>query len=291
LVTVTAPASTANLGPGFDHLAAAVSLSLELRTREGTGWTYTHEGSGPPDSPPDGSLVRRAIEAVLGEPSTHAIVAHSSIPVGRGLGSSGAAVVAGLLMGYALKGVAPDPIELLRLGTGLEGHADNVAASLYGGLVNVVATASGTEILRFKPDRSVRPLILLPRETVATTEARSVLPLQVDRDDAVSTSSRAAALLAMLTGAASVTAAGLWEYTSDVLHQPYREPLMPRTAETLAGLRASGIAAAISGAGPSIVCFALRGEEQGVRSAVSKLDGWELLDVDWNTEGAKIVQR
>jgi homoserine kinase len=289
-VKVRVPASTANLGPGFDHLAAALSLELELSSG-GEGWRYIHEGPGEPDEPPDGQLVASAIESVLGHTPDVGLEMRSSIPVGRGLGSSGAAIVAGLLMGSALAGHEPDAIELLRLAGGLEGHADNVAASLYGGVINVVPTSSGDEVQQLLPGKSVRPLILLARERLSTQEARDALPATVPMADVVASSSRAAGLLAMLTGTSDATAARLWEFTNDVLHQPYRAPLMPRTAEAISTLRNAGIAAAVSGAGPSIVCLVVRGDEAGTRQVAGELEGWELLELDWSSDGARITER
>jgi homoserine kinase len=206
------------------------------------------------------------------------------------LGSSGAATVAGLLLGYAIRGDDPDPIELLLLGAGLEGHSDNIAASYYGGLVNVVGTVSGWEVMRFDPASSVRPLILLPQRGLSTQEARGVLPKDVPLDDAVANSSRASGLLAMLNGSAESTAARLWEFTSEVIHQPSRAGLMKATTKALHQLRERGIAAAVSGAGPSIVCFALKGEEERVKSEAKELASWELLDVTWDVDGARIMK-
>ncbi len=287
---VTVPASTANLGPGFDHLAAALSLRLELRTVDGSGWMYGHEGPGAPETPPDGALVRQAMEAVYGElAKTVGLEMSSSIPVGRGLGSSGAAIVAGLLLGCALADTRPDPIELLPVAAGIEGHLDNIAASYYGGLVNVVSQAAGGwDVMRFRPVSSLRPLILLPAQGLSTEEARGVLPDQVPLKDAVANSSRASGLLGMLTGSTESTSARLLEATSEVIHQPSRAPLMKETTEAMNRLREKGIAAAISGAGPSVVCLAIKGEEERVRSESKSLPGWELLELDWDLEGARI---
>ena len=138
-----------------------------------------HEGSGAPKTPPDGGLVRQAMEAVYDEAMTVGLEMKSSIPVGRGLGSSGAAIVAGLLLGCALADRRPDPVELLPVAAGIEGHLDNIAASYYGGLVNVVSqAASGWDVMQFRPVSSLRPLILLPAKGLSTQEARGALPEQ-----------------------------------------------------------------------------------------------------------------
>jgi homoserine kinase len=272
LVRVTAPASTANLGPGFDCLGAALTCSLTVTVRDGT--------------PDPGALVYRAAEKVLGQVPRCALDIDSSIPIGRGLGSSGAVTAAGLLVGCALAGREPDLGELVRLGTTLEGHPDNVAASLYGGITLV----TGAQVLRFAPVASVRPLILMPREQLPTSEARQVLPERVALADAVSNIARVSALVAVLSGAVEPTARLLLESTEDSIHQPYRAELMPRTAKVIRHLREHGVAAALSGAGPSVVCLMLRREENKMRFLARYLEGWELLDLDWDRQGARIIE-
>jgi homoserine kinase len=268
LVTVRAPASTSNLGPGFDCLGAALTIWIEVEL-----------GGGSPL--PD--LIARAVAAVAGGDAVEGSV-NSDIPRGRGLGSSGACVAAGLLAGCAIAGKGPDPDELLALGTPLEGHPDNLAAALYGGLTIV---GPDGRVLRIDPAASVRPLILLPREELPTKQARRVLPETVPLADAVSNIAGASTLVAVLSGAVEATKEVLLRATGDLIHQPYRRDLAPRTAELVAALRSEGIAAAVSGAGPSVVCLVLRGEEGEVRAHAGT--GWELLEPDWDLEGARIL--
>jgi homoserine kinase len=285
-IKVTAPASTANLGPGFDCLAAGLDIGLELTASEGEG---TWEISVPGSAPPTPELVLRAAEAVAGElPPLHGTV-HSDIPLEAGLGSSAAAIAAGLLLGCAISDREPDNTELLQLGAPIEGHPDNLAAALYGGLVLVIPVAGGLDVLAFVPTSSVRPLILLPRERLATAEARRALPDDVPLSDAVANGARATGLVALLTGVVSPTSDRLWTYTHDVLHQPHRASLMPRTAEALDKLRAAGVPAAVSGAGPALVCLVVRGDESGTRQIADELGDWELIESEWSTEGAGIV--
>ncbi len=267
---VSAPASTANIGPGFDCLGAAVSLVLEIDTSQ-------------PEELP--KMIRRAIRAAGGSDAPVFGVTTSDIPRARGLGSSAACVAAGLVIGSALSGRDPDPDELLRLGTPIEGHPDNLAAALYGGLTLVLPDQS---VLRYDPSESVRPVILLPSQVLSTAEARRVLPNDVPRGDAVANVARASGLLSLLTGAASATRELLHECTADLLHQPYRAPLMTSTSEVIERLRSNGIAAAVSGAGPSVVCLVLRGDEGSVRAV--DLDGWQILELDWNREGARVIE-
>lgn len=269
---VRAPATTANLGPGFDCLGAALSVSLEIDT------------SADEQLP---KLVRRAISAAGGGEADARGVITSDIPTARGLGSSAACVAAGLLIGATASGRDIDRTQLLRLGTPIEGHPDNLAPALFGGITLSLPDGSA---IRYEPAAGVRPMILVPRESLATKEARKVLPDDVPRADAIANAARTAGLLSMLTGASDATAERLLECTQDRLHQPYRAPLMERTASAIEALRAEGVAAAVSGAGPSVVCLVLRGTEQRVHDLAVKLDGWTLLDVDWNLEGVQIAE-
>lgn len=271
---VRAPASTANLGPGFDCLGAALSIGLEIRAAEGA------------ERSPDSQLIRRAV-AAAGGPLDASVEVVSEIPVARGLGSSAACVAAGLLAGCALSGNDLDRGELLRLGTRLEGHPDNLAAALYGGVTLVLP---GGEVLRFTPVSSVRPFILLPHERLPTAEARAALPDHVPREDAVANIARASGLLALLSGAVEPTRERLLACTEDLIHQRFRAPLMPRTSDALKRLRREGFPAAVSGAGPAIVCLVVAGEEDSTRQAVGTLEGWELLELDWDLTGARIVK-
>jgi homoserine kinase len=270
LVTVRAPASTSNIGPGFDCLGAAVSIGLEVRFTAGSAAR----------SP---GLVERAAELVLGRPLEGAVEISSDIPSARGLGSSAACVAAGLLIGCTLAGREPDAGELLALGTPLEGHPDNLAAALYGGITLVLP---GGVVQRLEPSASVRPLIVVPHERLATAEARAVLPETVPLRDAVANTARTAGLVTLLTGVVEPTRERLLACTEDLLHQPYRAPLMPKTADALRRLREAGVPAAVSGAGPSIVCLVGDGEQDSTREAVGILEGWQLLDLDWETRGA-----
>lgn len=287
-IKVTAPASTANLGPGFDCLAAALSISLEVSASESeTGWDVTVPGGDAPSA----DLLVRAAEAVAGELPSLGGTIRSDIPLQAGLGSSAATIAAGLLLGCVLADKDPDQGELLQLGAQIEGHPDNLAATFYGGLTLVVPVAGGLDVLPFVPTSSVRPLILLPRERLSTSEARRVLPSDVPMSDAISNGARATGLVALLSGVVSPSSDRLWTYTQDLLHQPYRAPLMPQTAEALEQLRSAGVPAALSGAGPAIVCLVVRGEEEGTKKVAADLDGWELMELDWATDGARILER
>ncbi len=290
-IKVVAPATTANLGPGFDCIGAALSLEIEViaEVTEGDG-SFTFEGRDPDPGPDGQELILRAVTAITGETPVLNLSVRSPVPMGAGLGSSAAAVAAGLLIGCAISERSPVNEELLQLGAPVEGHPDNLSAAIYGGLTVVVPVVGGLDVLPFVPTTSVRPFILLPRERLATSEARRVLPEKVPFGDAIANASRSTGLVALLSGIVSPSADRLWTYTQDHLHQPYRAPLMPATRDAIDSLRSEGVAAALSGAGPSIVCLVERGDESGIRDSMQKLDRWELLELDWNSDGARILE-
>jgi homoserine kinase len=274
-VRVRAPASTANLGPGFDCLGAALSLALDVTVTAAPG-------------SPNQSLVAKAFEAVAGT-SEIELEIHKGFASGRGLGFSAAEVAAGVLAGCTLEGQDPDPGRLLELGLPLEGHPDNLAASLYGGLT-LVLPGEQPEVVSFRPSVSVRPTILLPREKLPTSEARRVLPETVPLADAVASVARSSGLLAMLTGAADPTTERLMVCTEDVLHQPYRTPLMPATGKALEMLRGEGVAATVSGAGPSILCLITEDTQRPLEGCMQALADWERLELEWDPEGAQVIE-
>jgi homoserine kinase len=259
---VTVPASTANLGAGFDCLA----LALELRNRievtdlgEGTGLELTVEGEGAQSVPRDGrNLIVRAMERVFdevgrrpaGKLRLHAV---NGIPLGSGMGSSAATIVGGLAAANALVQGGLDKPGLLRLAHAIEGHPDNVAAAVYGGLVLVSADG---QVLQAQavPVPPQRVVIALPEMRLSTAEARAALPAQVPLADAVFNVGHA---LFTVQALASGDDALLRWAMADRLHQPYRQKLIPGFAAVEAAAREAGaVAVALSGAGPSLVAFA-----------------------------------
>ncbi len=257
-VTVKVPATTANLGPGFDTLGLALSLydTLTVSVRPEPGATVQVTGVGEGEVPTDESnLVVRAIAhtfEVVGQalPGLD-LVAHNSIPHGRGLGSSGAAIVSGIM---AAKGLLQGIVEidsrmLLAIATELEGHPDNVAPALFGGLTIAWTTDDGPQHKKLIVHRGVSPLIAVPQSTMSTELARSLRPLSVPHADAIFNVSRSALLIAALIQSPELLLAA----TEDRLHQSYRASAMPDTDSLITELRAEGHAAVVSGAGPSIL--------------------------------------
>ncbi|THE07761.1 homoserine kinase [Microbacterium oleivorans] len=260
-VAVRVPATSANLGPGFDTLGLALSVHDELvvTALEGPGLEIEVSGEGAVDVPTDGShLVVRsmayAFEAAGRPMPGIRLRAHNVIPHGRGMGSSGAAVVAGLLAAQGLLegDVTLGPETLLRLATELEGHPDNVAPALFGGLTIAWMDQNGPQHKKLAVHRGVSPLVFVPEFTMSTSVARGLAPLHVTREDAVFNVSRSALLIAALMQSPELLMAA----TEDKLHQSYRAEAMPATDALVQGLRAAGFAAVVSGAGPSVLVLA-----------------------------------
>ncbi len=284
-VTVSVPATSANLGPGFDCLGLTLGVSDRLTVTATTepGVRLAVTGCGAGEVPEDEShlvvrAIRRAIDNLgMEQPPGLRLSGHNAIPHGRGLGSSAAAVVAGLAAGSVLGrhlGVIPEAgageatpgeptasqgcqagfsrsqqAELLRLATEFEGHPDNAAAAIYGGLT--VAWTSPTEphAVDICPHPAVAALLLVPSTRLATSTARAALPSQVSHADAALTAGRAALLMVAMTQNPGL----LLDATEERLHQEQRAAAMPQTVELLHALRGRGLAAVVSGAGPSLL--------------------------------------
>lgn len=258
-VQVEVPATSANLGPGFD------CLGLALDWRDHCLFTVLDDpevrvevsGEGADQLPTDernlivGSLQRGLDRLGVVLPGGLHVRVHNTIPQGRGLGSSSAAIVAGLAGAHAL--ARPDegfdPADWLPLADEIEGHPDNVAAALFGSLVLAYRTASGVAATRSPVHEDIGCLALVPDTPVPTTLARGVLPEQVPHADAAANSGRTALLVHALTRAPHL----LFPATEDLLHQRYRSPSMPESDQMLRSLREQGFPAVISGAGPSVL--------------------------------------
>ena len=283
---VRAPATSANLGPGFDAFGLALGLHDQIEAGvTGGGLTVQVNGEGAETAGAgEAHLVVRAMRAAFdtmgGQPAGLALRCTNGIPHGRGLGSSAAAVVSGVLAARALVADGSDRLpdtEVLRLAVDLEGHPDNVAACLAGGLtvawhpavvdgcpVSVADVVPGADVIRGERP-AARPVRLLRFDVLtgitavaciapgamATHEARAALPGSVPHADAAANAARSALLLAALTSDPSV----LFDATEDYLHQRYRAAAMPATADLLARLRRAGVAAVMSGAGPSVLAL------------------------------------
>ncbi len=314
-VRVRVPATSANLGPGFDSLGLALSLYDVVEAwidPAGLSIEVTGEGAGTADAG-ESHLVIRAMRETFkildGQPPGLALRCVNRIPHGRGLGSSAAAIVSGVLAARALTddGAARLPDDaVLRLAAGFEGHPDNVAACLLGGLTVAWTGPDGPRAVGLSPRPAIVPAVFIAPKALSTEHARGVLPETVPHADAAANAGRSALLIAALTHElASDTASDpgapletLLDATQDRLHQPYRAKVMPETAQLVARLRAAGVPAVVSGAGPSVLAFLARPLAAGTPAPASQdvLDstvrdmgiGWDISVLDVDRRGASI---
>ncbi|HET6482868.1 MAG TPA: homoserine kinase [Actinoplanes sp.] len=259
-VSVSTPATSANLGPGFDALGLALTLYDDLTARvTESGHTVSVTGEGAGELPGDEShLVLRAMLATfdeLGErPPGLAVECVNRIPQARGLGSSSAAIVGGVQLARGLVAGGLHLIDdeaALRIAARIEGHPDNVAPCLLGGFTIAWSEGLGSRAVRLSVSRRVRPTVFVPAERGYTASARAALPSDVPHVDASFNAGRAALLTHALTSAPELLLAA----TEDRLHQGYRAEAMPGTASLVASLRSVGVAAVVSGAGPSVLAL------------------------------------
>jgi len=264
-VAVEVPATTANLGAGYDCLGMALELTnrigLEVRSWGRGAIELAVEGEGAGDLPADSrNRFVQGVEAAIKEArgslpdgASWRIEMVNRIPLARGLGSSAAATVGGLLAANALLGDALSTADLLRLATAIEGHPDNAAAVLLGGFVVSAAIGDSVEAIRFDVPRGIRAVIFIPDLRLSTAEMRKVLPAKVPREDAVANLGRVALGVAgIATGRRDI----LRILTEDRLHESYRAAVYPQLPRMVADARAAGaIGACLSGAGSSIVAF------------------------------------
>lgn len=284
-LAVRVPASTSNLGCGFDALGLALGLWIEVRAESGDPSSTNREPElvledqlgGPQEWPgAEHDLLRRALQLALGKqtpPPGWILRVRSSIPIGRGFGSSGAATAAGLLLGRALAGEGREPARgsaldgQLKLGLELEGHPDNVTASLLGGCtVCVPRQGKAPALARIPICEDLAFAAAWPPTPLSTGRARSVLPPSVPFQDAVENARRAALLVrGITTGDPELLAEGF----QDRLHVPFRTPLLPGSVEALeAALQAGGIASTLSGAGSGLIAVATRDRAAAVAEAM-----------------------
>jgi len=265
-VSVEVPASSANLGAGYDCLGLALAMTNRIEV-EVRAWSrglieLTVEGEGRDELTDDrDNRFVRGLEATLrtarGELSEGVgwrITMHNQIPLARGLGSSAAATVGGILAGNALAGEALSMPEMLRIATEIEGHPDNAAAALLGGFVVSAAYDGAVEAIRFDAPRDLRAVLFIPDLRLPTDQMRAALPVTVPRKDAV------ANLGAVAVGVAGL-ATGRYDLlarlTTDRLHEPYRATVYPQLPRLVSAARGAGaLGACLSGAGSTILAFA-----------------------------------
>jgi homoserine kinase len=301
-VKVRVPATSANLGPGFDTLGLALGFydELEVTVRSDLGAHVEVIGEGSADSaaPVTTDSTNLVVQSIAHafkfagfELPGLSLVAHNQIPHSRGMGSSSAAIVSGLM---AAKGLLEGHCEfdedtLLRLATELEGHPDNVAPALFGGLTIAWTEDDGPRCKKLLVHRGVSPLVLVPSFTMSTKLARSLQPDNVPHEDAIFNVSRSSLLVAALTQSPEL----LFEATEDKLHQDYRAEAMPQTSSLIKVLRDQGFAAVVSGAGPSILVLCSDPAQRAKASALvaSHVETpWTSLALAVDFAGAQITE-
>ncbi|MEV4723059.1 homoserine kinase [Micromonospora humida] len=288
-VRVRVPATSANLGPGFDALGLALALHDDVAaevTPDGVRVTVTGEGAG--DLPPDDRhlvvvAMRAAFDLLGAQPPGLALECVNRIPQARGLGSSSAAIVAGVLLarGLVTDGAQRlDDAAVLRLAAEIEGHPDNVAPCLLGGFTVAWTEPTGGRAVSLPVAAGVSPTVFVPAVRGLTATARAALPATVPHGDAALNAGRSALLVHALTAAPEL----LLPATVDRLHQDYRAAGMPSTAALVSELRAAGVAAVVSGAGPTVLAFTAPpdGFDPGTE--------WEVWRLPVEARGATLAQ-
>lgn len=288
-VTVSVPATSANLGPGFDCLGLALDLH-DLLTGEvvASGLELEVSGEGEGSLPRDErhlvvKAMRRAFALLGVSPPGLRLGFRNAIPQSRGLGSSSAAIVGGLALARALV-VDPaglDDAALLGLANEIEGHPDNVAPALYGGLVVCGQSADEVWAINATIADSISAVAFVPPDGVSTEAARGLLPAQVDHQVAAANTGRAALLVAALAGQTDHLLRG----TEDFLHQGFRRSAMPASFDLVTALRAEGHAAFISGAGPSVLVLVADGSDLTGRTPA----GWASYRLAVDPTGVRVV--
>jgi homoserine kinase len=264
MAQVSVPASSANIGPGFDSLAIALDLRDHYAAQilDDAVFDVDVTGEGAEEVKKDKNhLVIKAMmkgfEFMGAKPRGIALRALNNTPHGRGLGSSSSAIIGGLVLARLLVLGGEDMLtddDIIALATELEGHPDNVAAALYGGATIAWMDSSLTETPRARAvkihvDEKIKAIVFVPENHLATSKARKLLPETISHSDAVLNTSHAALLVQALSHRPDL----LFTATEDHLHQEYRAEAMPKSAALLKKLRAAGVAATISGAGPSVL--------------------------------------
>lgn len=294
-VRVSVPATSANLGPGFDSLGLALAMRDELEAEVvGSGLEVIVAGAGGGDLPLDEThlvvrSMRAAFDLVGVQPPGLRLSCTNVIPHARGLGSSSAAIVAGVVLARGLVAggsLLVDDDALFRLAARIEGHPDNVAPAFYGGFVISGRDDSADGefyAVRSSVDPRIEAVVLVPPTPVSTEVARGLLPAGVPHADAAADAGRTALLVAALAGQPEHLLRG----TRDYLHQDYRRPAMPESLALVDALRADGVPALVSGAGPTVLAFT---DATGAAGLLGRCpDGWSAHHLTVDRDGALIV--
>jgi len=292
-VRVRVPATSANLGPGFDSFGLALGLYDDVVVRvTDSAVKVDIAGEGADTLPRDeGHLIVRTLRAAFdvlgGQPRGLEVVCANRIPHGRGLGSSAAAIVTGVVAARALVVSGAERIDeaaALALATEIEGHPDNVAACLVGGFTLAWTVDGRPDLLRLAPAPGVVPVVFIPSTELSTAKARALLPDVVPHGDAAANAARAALFVEAITRRPDL----LLLATEDRLHQDYRAPAMPDSLDLVRRLRGDGVPAVVSGAGPTVL--ALTTAEAADRVAAEAAGtGWRVERPGLDSDGAAVL--
>jgi len=289
--TVQVPATSANLGAGFDAFGLALDLHLAARTRPADAGVarVTNLGLGADTLPTDDTNLvwrsfRDACTALDQQVPEVRLEVTNRIPLERGLGSSSAAIVAGIVLARAVTGAPVGERELVRIAAGMEGHPDNVAPAILGGLVAGARGPDGFVVRRINPLPGHVALVFVPQVSQSTDASRATLPAGLDREAVVDQVARAGHVLVGLTGAWSIDPT----LVGDRLHEPARTPSLPDGGALLDELRAAGLPAWLSGSGPVVVALAREGDDSTLAAAGDRAAaaGTELLVLALDRLGA-----
>jgi homoserine kinase len=270
MIAVTVPGSSANLGPGYDVLALALDIRLSVAVALAEVSALDVEGEGADRLRLDDSnrflAGLRAGARTAGRDALPnlRIEMRNHIPLGRGLGSSAAATVAGLLVAGELFGAPGSADELLELATAIEGHPENAAASLYGGFV----VCAGGRVVRYDPPVELRAVVFIPERELATADMRAVLPATVNHSDAAHGGAATAAIVSAFASGDLSLLSAMYE---DRLHEPYRARVYPELPQLVAAARQAGaLGAALSGAGSTIIALCRQPQVEAVTAALDQ---------------------
>ncbi|CAM3779396.1 homoserine kinase [Mesobacillus zeae] len=300
MFSIQVPASSANLGPGFDSIGLALSLYLQVKAERSRNWEVIPHSPSLGKFPKDGSnfickVAERTAAMYGAEMPACRLEVESDIPLTRGLGSSGAAIVAGVELADHMCGLGLSRHDKLVVASQMEGHPDNVGASLYGGLVVGSQLGGETDLTVFR-DLELDAVVVIPEEELLTEASREVLPVSLDYHTAVQASAAASQLLAALLSSNWALAGRMMR--ADLFHHPYRRNLIPWWEETEEiALCAGAFGVALSGAGPTLLCLAERGKGKLLADTLKQsIEGMEVLLLEIDNKGtvlgtAEIKQR
>ncbi|MBW8348280.1 homoserine kinase [Bacillus sp. IITD106] len=294
MFSITVPASTANLGPGFDSAGLALNLYLTLHVEKSEQWEFVHQSEHLPPVP-------EASEHLIYETAARTasiyhstltpckVIVESDIPLARGLGSSASAIIAGIELANELCDLSLTPEEKLKIATDIEGHPDNVAASLYGGLVITSQLPSGDIEVFQKTDAELDFIVYIPVVELKTEDARKVLPEQFTRNEAAKASAVGNVMIAALVSGNYKLAGKLME--GDLFHEPYRSSLIPNYAKIREEAKIAGAyGTVISGAGPTMISFSAKGNGKKVATQLQNLLSSHLVKIlKMDQDGSRVT--